>query len=70
MSVVTEMHWNFSVVLICISFMVKDIEYFFMYRLVVYTSSTEHCVFNSFVDLFIGLFVLLVFYLFVLQYWS
>jgi hypothetical protein len=35
--------WNFSVILICISFMAKEVEHFFMYLLCIWTSSFEDC---------------------------
>jgi hypothetical protein len=50
---------NLSVVLICISFMTKDVEYLCIYLSSIWTS--ENCLFNSFAHLLIGLFVLLLF---------
>jgi hypothetical protein len=48
---------NVSVVLICISFLAKDIEHFFMLLLAICTSKND--MFNLFAYLLIGLFVLL-----------
>jgi hypothetical protein len=47
------------VALICISFMAKGGEHWFMYLLAIHISSSENCLFNSFVCLLIRLFVLL-----------
>jgi hypothetical protein len=51
---VTGVRWNLNVVLICISFMVKNVEHHLMCLLVIRTSSLENFLFNS-----IGLFLLL-----------
>jgi hypothetical protein len=53
------MRWNLSDVWICIYFMAKDVEYFFMYLLTICTSFSEK--FNFLAYLLIGLFVLLAF---------
>jgi hypothetical protein len=45
--ILTEVKWNLSVVLICISFMGKNVEHFFMY-LLVNCSSFENCLPVSF----------------------
>jgi hypothetical protein len=58
-AILTGVRWNLSDVLICISFMAKDGENFFMYVFAMCTA--ENCLFNSFAHLFIGVFVLLVF---------
>jgi hypothetical protein len=55
---------NLSVILICISFMTKDVENFFMYLLVIFIPS-ENSPFSSFAHLLIGLICLLVF-----NFWS
>jgi hypothetical protein len=46
-----------SVILICISFIAKDLEHFFMYLFAICTSF-DNSLFNSFAHLLIGLFVL------------
>jgi hypothetical protein len=46
-AIVTGVRRNFSVALICISLMVRDIEQFFMYLLAISTSSLECSLFNS-----------------------
>jgi hypothetical protein len=54
MAVLTGVRWNFSVVLIRISFMVRDGEHFFMCFLAIWTSSFEKVLFSSVAHLFIG----------------
>jgi hypothetical protein len=51
-AILTGMRWNLSVVLICISYMVMDIEHFFTCLLAICTSSFENCPFSSFAHLF------------------
>jgi hypothetical protein len=53
----TRVRQKLSAILICISFMVKDVEHFFMYLLGI-TSSFENCLFSSFALLFTGLLIL------------
>jgi hypothetical protein len=55
-TILTGVSWNLNVVLICISLMTKDAENFLLYLLVIYMSSLENCLFNSFVYLLSGLF--------------
>jgi hypothetical protein len=45
-------------VFICISFMVKDVEHFFMYLSAICISSFENCLFSSFTHLLSGLLIL------------
>jgi hypothetical protein len=49
----TGVRWNLSVVLICISFMARDDEHFFMF-LAFWTSSFEKVLFSSVAHFFIG----------------
>jgi hypothetical protein len=50
--------WDLNVVLICISFMARDGEYFFMCFLVIWISSFEKVLFNSIAHYFIGSLIL------------
>jgi hypothetical protein len=45
-AVLTEVAQNLSLVLVCISFMVKDVEGHFTYLLAICTSSFDDCLFN------------------------
>jgi hypothetical protein len=47
MAILTGVRWNLSVVLICISFMARDGEHFFMCFLTIYISSFEKVLFSS-----------------------
>lgn len=40
--------WNLTIVLICISLMAKDVEHFFTYLLVIWTSFSTMCLLISF----------------------
>jgi hypothetical protein len=57
-AILIEVRWNLSVVLICISFMAKDVEHFFICILAIYTFSFGNCLFSSFAHLFSGLLIL------------
>jgi hypothetical protein len=61
----TGVRWNHNTVLLCLSFMVKAVESFFMHLLTICTSSFENYLFSSFEHLLVRLFVLLVF-----NFWS
>jgi hypothetical protein len=49
----TGVRWNLNVILICISFLAKDVEDFFMITGHLYFF--ENCLFSSFAHLFSGL---------------
>jgi hypothetical protein len=49
--VLTVVRWNLNVIFICMPFMVRDVEHFFMYFLVI-CASFKNCLFNSFAHLF------------------
>jgi hypothetical protein len=59
-AILTVVKLILSVVLICISFMVKDVKHFFKYSLAI-CISFKNCLFNSFSHLIIRLWDLLVF---------
>jgi hypothetical protein len=52
-AILTAVRWNLNVVLICISFMARDVEHFFMCFLAIWTSFVN-TLFSSFAHFFIG----------------
>jgi hypothetical protein len=69
-AILTQVRWNLNVVLICISFMGREVEHSFVYLLVISTSSFKNCLLNSFVHLLVGFLVLLEFSFFELLIYS
>jgi hypothetical protein len=53
-AILTGVRWNLSVVLICISFMARDGEHFFMCFLDIWTFSFEKVLFSLVAHFFIG----------------
>jgi hypothetical protein len=53
-AILTEVRWNLNMVLICISFMARDVEHFFMCFLAIWISSFEKALFGSFAHFFSG----------------
>jgi hypothetical protein len=53
-AILTGVRWNLSVVLICISYMARDSEHFFMYFLAIWISSFEKVLFSSLAHFFTG----------------
>jgi hypothetical protein len=62
-TILTRVKWNLSVIFICVSFTVEDVEHFFFFFFFFFafgTSSFGKCL-SSLANLLIGLFVVLVF---------
>jgi hypothetical protein len=57
-AILIEVRWNLSVVLICMSFMAKDGEHFFMCFLAIWISSFKKVLFSSVAHFFISSLIL------------
>jgi hypothetical protein len=58
MAILTGVRRNLDIVLVCISFVAKEVQHFFICLLVTCTSSLENCLFSSFAHLFSWLLIL------------
>jgi hypothetical protein len=52
--ILTGASWDLNVALICVSFMGRDVEHFFMCVLTIWISSIEKALLSSFANFFMG----------------